>query len=656
MAKKEKIDINTIVNQVLGLLIRIMISSLVIGVFSHLILKTNLVEKAIWIKELAQEGRKIGFSISGLFFVLGVIFIKRESLLKIMGLCGGFLIKCLRSTLSRVIKRSVQEEKTVEKLNVIDTAISGLPNIDILPEGPKKLYKKQGEAIAKKLKQGLRQIGINEEVINGIKVISVIDGASNSYIEISLPAGYKQSDIESNQKNLMAALGLRSLQIVMGSRAGVAGLIIMHEDNERVPIYLKDMINSKEFIQAKKKMVLPVPIGIDIRGRVLFSDLTRFPHALIAGATNSGKSVWVSQVITTLAYTMPPEELNFVLIDPKRVEFTVFEVLPHVAHIEIDPEQAIERLKLIVKEMDHRYILFQKQKVKNIVLYNQKVKSTEKLPYIVVVVDELNDLMVVGGKSEIEPITTRIAQLARAAGIHLIIATQRPSVDVVTGVIKGNLPTRISFSLTTQSDYSTIFGNAAGMNFKLTGMGDGIALIEGNLEGFIRFQGPVVSIKEREFEDTLIKIKNYYTSREGATIVENSKIVTLNKEKEKDKEDATVKKNVIKLFHDENDDKGIGEIEDNHVEDQQDIIYQVALKIVETIDETREEEKIYISARRLRNQLKKAANTITEVLNYFNNLGYLESVAGKGHLVINEEAFYELCDEYEKKQKQTLEV
>ena len=235
---------------------------------------------------------------------------------------------------------------------------------------------------------------------------------------------------------------------------------------EPQPVLLDDIHSSKEWIDSKA--VLKLPLGRDITGKAVIADLTTMPHLLVAGATGSGKSVCLTSFITSLASENTPDQLRMVLIDPKMVELTMFGPLPHLLFdVAVKVDEAIETLQLVVKEMEQRYETLSKAHKRNIASYNED--AIVKLPRIVIVIDELADLMMVGGRP-VEETLVRLAQLARAVGIHVITATQRPSSDVITGLIKANFPTRIAFMVSTKVD-SRVIMDLSGAE-TLVGRGD----------------------------------------------------------------------------------------------------------------------------------------------------------------------------------------
>jgi len=238
-------------------------------------------------------------------------------------------------------------------------------------------------------------------------------------------------------------------------------------DNQGM-VYLREIFVSPEFAESKGK--LPLALGKDVNGQAVVADLTAMPHLLIAGATGSGKSVGLNAMICSILYKATPADVRFLMIDPKRLELSIYEAIPHLlAPVVTDAKEAAARLRWIVGKMDERYKTLQAKQVRNIEGYNRAVSAEERLPYWVVVVDELADLMMVSA-GDVQTSLVRLAQIARAVGIHLIIATQRPSVDVVTGLIKANFPTRIAFQVASKVDSRTVLdGNGAE---QLLGKGD----------------------------------------------------------------------------------------------------------------------------------------------------------------------------------------
>lgn len=272
-------------------------------------------------------------------------------------------------------------------------------------------------------------------------------------------------------------------------------------------VTMREVMESAAFHDASSK--LSVVLGRDISGQPIVGNLAKMPHLLVAGATGSGKSVCINAIITSVLYKARPDEVKFLMVDPKMVELNVYNGIPHLlAPVVTDPRRASLALKKIVQEMEKRYELFSKSSTRNMEGYNAQAleKGVEPLPYIIVIVDELADLMMVAA-GDVEDAITRLAQMARAAGIHLIIATQRPSVDVITGVIKANIPSRIAFGVSSQVDSRTILDSVGAE--KLLGRGDMLYLPVGESKP-LRIQGAFLSDQEVE------AVVNYVRAQEEA--------------------------------------------------------------------------------------------------------------------------------------------
>jgi len=287
---------------------------------------------------------------------------------------------------------------------------------------------------------------------------------------------------------------------------------------------------TKDFVDFQDKAELPIVLGCNDTWQPIMLDLVKVKHLLIAGATGAGKSFCLNTMITTLLMCTPPEKVKFIFIDPKMVELTPYTNFPHTLEVATNTEGALKALDQLTKEMDHRFDLFTKHKVKNIQHYWKKT-GDKSMNYIVIVIDELADLMLVSKqvakkqKKESEEAISgaeysiqRLTQKARAAGIHLIVATQRPDVKVVTGTIKSNLPSRISFYLLSQHDYRTVLDEAP--SFDLMGQGDGLAIIEGH-RGRIRFQGACVALTDAQIEKTIIDLENFWNPHDQRPVTES---------------------------------------------------------------------------------------------------------------------------------------
>ena len=303
------------------------------------------------------------------------------------------------------------------------------------------------------------------------KVVGVIQGPTVTRYEIHPAPGVKISKITNLSNDIALSFAVASVRIeapIPGKNA--VGIEV--PNRKRINVYLKEILQSSEFQNGKYK--LPIALGIDIGGKPIIADLTELPHLLIAGATGSGKSVCINNIILSILYKLSPETVKFLMIDPKRVELNIYNGIPHLLiPIVTDTNQAIKVLNWAISEMEKRFKIFAEAGVRNVDGYNEYVininNDTEPLPYIIIIIDELADLMLTSPVKAEESLC-RLAQMTRATGIHLIIATQRPSVDIITGSIKVNFPSRIAFAVSTQVDSRTILDvNGAE---KLLGNGD----------------------------------------------------------------------------------------------------------------------------------------------------------------------------------------
>ncbi len=320
------------------------------------------------------------------------------------------------------------------------------------------------------------------------RVVEVEQGPVITRYELLPAPGVKVTKILSLSDDLAMALKASSLRFI-APIPGKSAIGIEVPNTKSSMVYLRELLESKEFKSGE--MALPLVIGKDTSGKPLIADLAQMPHLLIAGTTGSGKTVCVNSIIAGLLYHSTPEQLKFVMIDPKMVELAIYGAIPHMlSPVVTDPKKASATLGWVVAEMDNRYRLFAMRAVRNIQSFNAQFE--EKLPYIVVIIDELADLMMVA-QDKVEGCITRLAQLSRAVGIHLILATQRPSVDVITGVIKANFPARISFKVASKVDSRTVLDlNGAD---KLLGKGDLLFLMPGEAK-LIRGQGTFVVDEE----------------------------------------------------------------------------------------------------------------------------------------------------------------
>ena len=402
-----------------------------------------------------------------------------------------------------------------------------LPSLDLLqePKGGAKDAQLSPAALeqnARMLEGVLDDFGVRGEIIN------VRPGPVVTLYELEPAPGIKSSRIVGLADDIARSMSAVSVRVAVIPGRNVIGIELPNSSRETV--FLRELLGSRDFEKAKHKLCMA--LGKDIGGGPAFADLSRMPHLLIAGTTGSGKSVGINTMILSLLFRLPPEKCKLIMIDPKMLELSVYEGIPHLlAPVVTDPHKAVIALKWAVREMEERYRRMSKLGVRNVDGYNARAEQALKkgevftrqiqtgfdpetgspiyeeetmdlspMPYIVVIIDEMADLMMVAGK-DIEGAVQRLAQMARAAGIHVIMATQRPSVDVITGTIKANFPTRISFQVTSKIDSRTILGEQGAE--QLLGQGDMLFMAGGGR--ISRLHGPFVS--DQEVEDIVAFLK-----------------------------------------------------------------------------------------------------------------------------------------------------
>jgi len=376
-----------------------------------------------------------------------------------------------------------------------------LPSLELLNKTPEaqgiEIQKESLEANARRLELKLADFGVEGEVVE------ILPGPVITMYELKPAPGVKISKVAGLSDDLALALRAPSVRIV-APIPGKAAIGIEIPNNQRSLVYLEEILSSQAFRNSPHK--LTIALGKDITGAPFVTDLSRMPHLLVAGATGTGKSVCLNAMINSLLFKASPEMLRFLMIDPKRIELTTYNDIPHLLHpVVTEPKEATRALRWAVEEMERRYMLLSDRGVRNIEAYNRKIVKEKKpqpvdesrgidknLPYIVLVIDELADLMMTSSR-DVEEAITRLAQMARAAGIHLIIATQRPSVDVLTGIIKANFPTRISFQVSSKVDSRTILDGIGAEN--LLGEGDMLFLPPG-VARVVRIHGAFISEEE----------------------------------------------------------------------------------------------------------------------------------------------------------------
>ena len=430
-----------------------------------------------------------------------------------------------------------KESKTKEVLQLehavtVEDKDYKFPPITLLSQGDPKEIKGGKKAVtetASKLQKTLYSFGVSAKVEN----VSV--GPAITRYELKPAEGVRVSEIANLADDIALNLAAESIRIeapIPGKQA--VGIEIPNTENEVV--HLRDIIASDAFQGHKSKLAFA--LGKDVAGKEVVTDIAKMPHVLIAGATGSGKSVCINTLIASIIYKAKPSEVKLLMVDPKVVELSVYNGIPHLLiPVVTDPKKAAGALAWAVQEMINRYNLFAKKGVRDIKGYNEAVEKegeTGKLPQIVIIIDELSDLMMASPK-EVEDSICRLAQMARAAGMHLVIATQRPSVDVITGVIKANIPSRISFAVSSQVDSRTILDMVGAE--KLLGKGDMLFYPSGAPKP-TRIQGAFVSDKEVEKLVEFLKSQGEVTySDEILEQIENSD--KTDKELEEESDDQT---------------------------------------------------------------------------------------------------------------------
>ncbi len=432
------------------------------------------------------------------------------------------------------LSKSRREEKEAQTNLGLDNNILELPPLHLLSMNTNKKRTISEEALeqnARMLESVLSDFGISGEIIK------VRPGPVVTLYELEPARGIKASRVISLADDIARSMSAISARVAVIPGQNAIGIELPNSNRETV--YLRELLSSKDYESSGGKLTLA--LGKDIGGEPIFADLTRMPHLLVAGTTGSGKSVAVNSMILSILYRLSPEQCKLILIDPKMLELSVYDNIPHLlTPVVTEPGKAVIALKWTVREMEKRYNSMSHLGVRNIAGYNQRLNQALKnketltrtvqtgfdeetgkpifedqildlktMPYIVVVVDEMADLMLIAGK-DIEASVQRLAQMARAAGIHLIMATQRPSVDVITGTIKANFPTRISFQVTSKIDSRTILGEPGAES--LLGSGDMLFMQSGGK--LRRVHGPFVSDTEVE------KIVDFLRRQQSPTYIE----------------------------------------------------------------------------------------------------------------------------------------
>ena len=486
------------------------------------------------------------------FFIISLMILTRLSLGWLFSKLGIWILGILKGLINLIMKRVERKRrakkttiarkkiKSRPKVTIIKPAsekkapqqekfpfmnVAGelkLPGIDLLSDPPErkniKIQRESLEINARRLEKKLSDFGVEGEVVE------ILPGPVITMYEYAPAPGIKISKVAGLSDDLALTLRASNIRIV-APLPGKAAIGIEIPNNHREIVVLKEIIASSAYQNSKAK--LPIALGKDITGAPVVADLTKMPHLLVAGATGTGKSVSINTMIESLLFKLSPDMARMLMIDPKRIELSVYKDIPHLLHpVVTEPKDATKALKWAVDEMERRYMLLSDRGVRNIETYNRKIVNSPKkpedagdrgidktLPYIVVVIDELADLMMVASK-DVEESITRLAQMARAAGIHLIIATQRPSVNVLTGIIKANFPTRISFQVSSKVDSRTIIDTNGAEN--LLGDGDMLFMPPG-VGRLARIHGAYVS--EEEVRETVNFLRNQKAPEYDASIL-----------------------------------------------------------------------------------------------------------------------------------------
>lgn len=403
----------------------------------------------------------------------------------------------------KLLREKEEQRLAREKAKAEPNGKSKLPSLDLLNNADGTVIKDQAwiDDQSQKLTQTLSEFNVNAKVVN------VVQGPTVTRFEIQPELGVKVSKVRNLSDDIKLNMAARDIRIeapIPGKNA--IGIEIPNKVSS--PVGLAEIFKTSQFKNSQSP--LTIGLGLDIAGHPVVTDINEMPHGLIAGATGSGKSVCINSILISLLYKATPEEVRLLLIDPKMVELAPFNDIPHlVSPVITDVKAATQALSWAVEEMELRYQKFVNTGSRDIKRYNQKMVEqgeSEKMPYLVIVIDELADLMMLAPQ-DVEDSISRIAQKARACGIHLILATQRPSVDVITGLIKANIPTRIAFSVASQIDSRTMIDQNGAE--RLLGKGD-MLFVESGARHPVRIQGAFVS--DKEIERITTEVKKYHTT------------------------------------------------------------------------------------------------------------------------------------------------
>ena len=376
----------------------------------------------------------------------------------------------------------LHDEKYERKSSAMVNYLS--PSLEILETNNSSFKNKSDKENFKKYSDLLEKVF--EDFNIDIQVVNVKHGPVITLFEILPAAGIKINTIINLAGDISRSMGVGAVRIAQIFGTQYLGVEVPNEKRETITI--KELLSDDNFKNTSYK--IPLCVGKDISGNIEVIDLSKTPHLLVAGTTGSGKSVFINTLLASILYKFSPEELRLILIDPKMLELSVYNDIAHLlTPVVTEPRKAIITLKWVCKEMERRYSLMNEENTRSLEGYN--LKSSEKLPYIVVFIDEMADLMMTAGK-EVEHYVQRLAQMARACGIHLVMATQRPSVDIITGSIKANFPSRISFQVASKYDSRTVLGEIGAEQL----LGNGDMLMSKNGGNIIRYQSAFISDNE----------------------------------------------------------------------------------------------------------------------------------------------------------------
>ena len=393
-------------------------------------------------------------------------------------------------------KEELNTEKELQEISVIKENLNNKynsPSLDILDNNKSGNQKSTNQSNIEERSDLLEKVFADFNI--QISVVNVKLGPVVTLYEILPAAGIKINTIINLADDISRSMGVGAVRIAQIFGTQYLGVEVPNDVRESVTI--KELLSDQNFKSTTHK--IPICIGKDISGNIEVIDLSKTPHLLVAGTTGSGKSVFINTLLASLLYKFSPSELRLILIDPKMLELSVYNDIAHLlTPVVTEPKKAIIALKWVCKEMERRYSMMNEEGTRNLEGYNQK--ASEKLPFIVVFIDEMADLMMTAGK-EVEHYVQRLAQMARACGIHLVMATQRPSVDIITGSIKANFPSRVSFQVASKYDSRTVLGEIGAEQL----LGNGDMLMTKNGANLIRYQSAFIS--DNEVNKLILEIK-----------------------------------------------------------------------------------------------------------------------------------------------------